>query len=396
MGNLEELKNIGKSQVGNGIILVRGHDIRDIVREFTFEDSVFYQVLEASPTAEQISSLRNALIDSGNLTMGNNKYGNFTDSAISSVFDIQTILKEDSSNSEDSIFPREVDLLIPLLHHLPIIASHYSSVDRITQKIPISYQISVYETFEQFIFKTMLDRMPKSDSNEERMIQAYLVSLCEHADTSPSTPPAQIVSNLRGNFYRAITNFMSTADSPYHFGALPRAMNELETIIDNRNDLKDYLMKRLEKASTNHEYRIWGLGHRYHKTNKSLALSEEELARLGERIDPRVDILFELSDELGFGGKYMDILRESGEIIYSEKKLPINVDGAGAAILKDMGFLADTSLAFVYMGRSPMIARYHLEQLKEKPNTLWKPAVVEDLTVSRDITNKSEEEKYVS
>ena len=357
----------GKSEVGDGTILVRGHDIRNVVSAFTLEDSIFYQILGNLPSDKERKNLQYALIHS-ETQIPETRCSSFTKTAEAFVPSLDDLVEK------NQFFPEDINLLIPLLHNFPAIAAQYSEV-------PENHLSP--ETFEQYIFTTMLGRMP--DKGEERMIQAYLVSLCEHADTSPSTPGAQIVANLRGSFYQSALTFMLAAKTPSHFGALPKAMNYLDELLENRNNLKEHLTGILSRPYP--ENIIPGFGHRYHKTLDGLTVEVNERKRRAELIDPRVDVLVEIADEIGIHGNYIDVLRETGEILYDLKKLPINIDGVGSAILKEIGFPSETAMAFVYMGRLPMIARYHLEQQKEKPNTLWRPIKSGRRTISKTFPN---------
>ena len=97
--------------------------------------------------------------------------------------------------------------------------------------------------------------------------------------------------------------------------------------------------------------RIFGFGHRYHTS------------------DPRTKRLFTLADELKITGNHIT-LSKAIELELEKvqgKKLPINVDGAIAAIISDMGFDWRLGKAFFLLGRvAGLTAHVYEEQTQEK------------------------------
>jgi len=195
------------------------------------------------------------------------------------------------------------------------------------------------------------------------MMNHYLVSLCEHADTSPSTHGARVASNVGATFPVSAMMFVGGASGEYHFGALENAMNEIKNISDNVRDLDDYVVNKIENKE-----RVWGFGHRFHRTDKHPDLENKVYESLGEKKDPRVKVLLELADELGWEGKYLSTVREVGSLLYDKKQIPINVDGVAAGLLLDMNFPSEVALLFPIIGRLPMIARLHVEERNASTN----------------------------
>jgi citrate synthase len=97
--------------------------------------------------------------------------------------------------------------------------------------------------------------------------------------------------------------------------------------------------------------RLAGLGHRVHTT------------------DPRTEILFDLARSGGIAGNgvaFMQALeRAAGEAI---KPMPINIDGALAAVLHDMGFPPPFGRLVFIIGRVAGLTAEVAEELaREKP-----------------------------
>ena len=211
------------------------------------------------------------------------------------------------------------------------------------------------------LFFQVQGRYPTLD--EHALMSAYLVSLCEHGVTSPSTHGARVSSSVRAPFAACAINFISAAMGPYHFGALEQAMRQIRHIAESVDDLDAFVDLELSEGR-----RLWGFGHRFHRSPNTEGLDPATLDDLQERTDPRVRRLIEIADELGWAGEHVRTVRRLGRILYERKRIPINIDGIGAGILLDMGFDAETALLFVIVGRLPNMARLHQEEQTQPPN----------------------------
>jgi citrate synthase len=98
-----------------------------------------------------------------------------------------------------------------------------------------------------------------------------------------------------------------------------------------------------------------GFGHRFHTR------------------DPRAARLFQLSLELELEGEHVRMLRSIERAIESRKEafgraLPVNVDGAIAAISADLGFAYELGNAVFLVSRLPgLIAHAHEERTRQTP-----------------------------
>jgi citrate synthase len=93
----------------------------------------------------------------------------------------------------------------------------------------------------------------------------------------------------------------------------------------------------------------------------------------GHRIhtkDPRTQKLFSLAEELGLAGKFIRIARavEKGLEEFLGKRLPINVDGAIAALLCELDIPPEIGNAFFIIARVPgLVAHVHEEITRMRP-----------------------------
>lgn len=212
--------------------------------------------------------------------------------------------------------------------------------------------------------------------SERAMLDAYLVSLCEHGVTSPSTHGPRVTASVRAPFGATAVSFIATAMGPYHFGALERTMHTLLELDQSGEDIAKYADRKAVDGQ-----RIWGFGHRFHKST-----GEPDPDRPAqEDADPRVRHLIRFADELGWRGRHLRRVRELGRVLHARKRIPINIDGVAAGLLLDMGFDPETALLFVIIGRLPNIARLHAEEQHEPSNRFTALATREDPGFNRTI-----------
>ena len=109
--------------------------------------------------------------------------------------------------------------------------------------------------------------------------------------------------------------------------------------------------QRTVEAALQEKRRLPGLGHRVHTT------------------DPRVKVLFDMARAEGVAGDgilFMEALE--AEARARIKPLPMNIDGALAAILHDMGFPPPAGRFLFIIGRvAGLTAEVAEEYLREKP-----------------------------
>jgi citrate synthase len=104
--------------------------------------------------------------------------------------------------------------------------------------------------------------------------------------------------------------------------------------------------------------RLAGFGHRFHTA------------------DPRTARLLALADELGLAGEGVALARAlEAALAANGKPLPLNVDGAIAACLYDLGFEPAVANAFFIMARLPgWLAHIREEWAREKPMRRLEPS----------------------
>jgi citrate synthase len=206
-------------------------------------------------------------------------------------------------------------------------------------------------SFTQAIYLAIMGDLPTPQV--ARMMEAILVSSIDHGATPPSALAARTAASTGASLNAAVACGLLSINR-FHGGAIEDCMLMLQQALDSgfadkrssnemaKTTLEDY--QRLRK-------RIPGLGHRLHNN------------------DPRTQKLFHLAADLGLRGQAVDLLQAiQHALTVSGKELPINVDGAIAALLVDMSIPSPLANAFFFMARLPgLVAHVYEEQSREKP-----------------------------
>lgn len=187
-----------------------------------------------------------------------------------------------------------------------------------------------------------------------RMMDAILTSCIDHGVTSPSPMAARVVASGGVPLPSAVAaGILSIGDA--HGGAIEKGARFMQEGVQRMKEegcLVDEMAKTLVAESREKHQRILGFGHRVHSE------------------DPRTVRLFSLADELHITGDHIRLAKaiekELDRIL--GKKLPINVDGAIAAVISDMHLDWRLGKAFFLLGRvAGLTAQVYEEQTRYKP-----------------------------
>jgi len=206
--------------------------------------------------------------------------------------------------------------------------------------------------YPHVVYLLLRSELPSKEHG--RMMDAILTACIDHGVTPPSAVAARTVASGGVPMPTAIAaGVLSIGDA--HGGAIEKGAEFLQDGIkrmQNEGKTVEEIAEALVKECKEQHKRILGFGHRVHTS------------------DPRTKKLFTLADELQISGDHI-ILSKSIEVELeksSGRKLPINVDGAIAAIISDMGFDWRFGKAFFVLGRvAGLTAQVYEEQTQEKP-----------------------------
>lgn len=217
-------------------------------------------------------------------------------------------------------------------------------------------------SFGQAVYLALRGELPSQSVG--KIIDAILVSSIDHGTTPPSALAAMTVASTGAPLNAAVASGI-LAISRYHGGAIEDCMGVLLQT-DEKRKFKQISMDKAANEIVD-EYRqtgrrISGFGHRLHTE------------------DPRTQRLFSLAEELKIGDAFPKVARaiEAALERHFGKKVPINVDGAIAAVLCELDFAPALANAFFMMARVPgLVAHIHEEQTRQKPMRTIDPKNVE-------------------
>jgi len=186
---------------------------------------------------------------------------------------------------------------------------------------------------------------------EAKMMNAMLTACIDHGIAPPSVVAARTVFSGGNSLNSAVAAGALTLGD-FHGGAIEQCMKLFEELVDDDvTDVKQ-LAKDQVASMRAAKRRFPGFGHKLYKR------------------DPRTLRMLELAEEYDFGSKYIgfavavqDALEET-----MGRDMPLNVDGAIAAILCDMGFNWKVGKGFFIIARIPGVVAHIVEEWsREKP-----------------------------
>ncbi|MGQ9673666.1 MAG: citryl-CoA lyase [Candidatus Aminicenantales bacterium] len=207
-------------------------------------------------------------------------------------------------------------------------------------------------SFSQAIYLVLKGELPSPEVG--KLLDAVFVSSVDHGAGPPSVLAARTVASTGAELHAAIAAGV-LAISRFHGGAIEEAMNLFLAIARRADEGKiadEEAAAQILAEMKGRGERASGFGHRVHTQ------------------DPRTSRLFALAEELKLARRYVRIAKavENGLKESLGKALPINVDGAIAALLCELGIPAEIGNAFFIISRVPgLVAHIHEEKTRMRP-----------------------------
>jgi citrate synthase len=207
-------------------------------------------------------------------------------------------------------------------------------------------------TFSQVVFLAIKGELPSE--KEAKMIDAMLVSSIDHGVTPPSCIVARTITSAGSPLNAALAGGI-LAISKHHGGAIEDSMKMIQEVVRRKRELskaEGEMAAIILKEYKEKNKRLPGFGHRIHTK------------------DPRTIKLFQIATDLGIAGEHVGMAKAIEDAVEQDsgKRLPINVDGAIAALLCEMEFPPELANAFFMLARLPgLVAHVCEEQTRMKP-----------------------------
>jgi len=205
-------------------------------------------------------------------------------------------------------------------------------------------------TFGQAVYLALEGELPSPEVG--KLMDAMLVSSLDHGATPPSALAAHTVASTGATLNASIAAGVLSINR-YHGGAIEDGMRLFLEAIERLDEtapqeLASHMLDELKAKGQ----RASGFGHRVHTD------------------DPRTRRLLEIADELGVSGNGVMMARAFEDALEAStgRRLPLNVDGALAALLVDLGFPPELGNAFFIIARvTGLAAHAHEEMTRQRP-----------------------------
>jgi citrate synthase len=187
-----------------------------------------------------------------------------------------------------------------------------------------------------------------------RLMEALLVSFIDHGATPPSTLAARNTATT-GAPLRACVAAGVLGFGRYHGGDIESCMQFLDAgleLVRKGMSYRDAATEIVERWEPTGET-LPGFGHRFHTR------------------DPRAARLFQMALELEVEGTHIQMIRAVEMLLHTrqqpdEPSVPINIDGAIAAVCSDLGMPPTVANALFIISRVPGIAAQAQEEISRE------------------------------
>lgn len=216
-------------------------------------------------------------------------------------------------------------------------------------------------SFAEAVYLLLMGELPTPAIG--RMFSAILVSSLDHGVTPPSTLAARNVATSGAPLKDCVAAGL-LAFGPHHGGDVESCMRFLDSGLARARSgaSLQQAAEQLVDECLAQQVVLPGFGHRFHTR------------------DPRAARLFQMALELELEGEHVRLIRAIEQVLDArvatlDRPLPVNVDGAIAAICGDLGFAYELGNAIFLMSRLPgLVAHAHEERTRETPMRQIDPA----------------------
>jgi len=217
-------------------------------------------------------------------------------------------------------------------------------------------------SFGQVVYLVLKGELPTEEQG--RVMDAILVSSVDHGATPPSALAARTVASGGAPLTTGIAAGIMTINR-HHGGAIEDCMRELLAAVARKRDKGQEALAAAREIVSEYraqKKRLPGYGHRVHTD------------------DPRTTRLFAICEEEGVAGEYVEMgqalrqaMRES-----TGKDLPMNVDGAIAAVLCELGFPPEMGNGLFAISRTVGLTAHVFDEITaQKPMRRISPTAQE-------------------
>lgn len=191
--------------------------------------------------------------------------------------------------------------------------------------------------FSDAIFLILKGKRPEEEESE--MFNTILSSCIDHGVGNPSTVAARTVQSGGNSMNTSVAAGISALGDK-HGGAIEECME----LLQSDRSAEEIVEEKLENGE-----KIPGLGHKVYSDG-----------------DPRAQKMLEKAENLGLKEEFTEKMLEVQRVFAEEKvDLVLNIDGAIAGIMSDLGFEPELGKGFFIIARTPGLVAHVREEMDE-------------------------------
>lgn len=356
-----------------GKLSYRGYDINDIVNgciennRFGFEEVVWLLLFGDLPTENQLIALREVIAECRTLPeefiedmIMKHPARDIMNKMARSVMCLYSY----DENPDDTSIPNVLRQSLQLIAQMPTIMNAAYQVKRraFYDKTMFLHPIKKEQSMAEYILNQL--RVDKKFTDEEaKLLDICLMLHADHGGGNNSTFSTRVLTSSGTDTYSAITAGFGSLKGPKHGGANLRVSRQMDEIMSTLADptdesqVKDYLVKVLNKEAGDGSGLIYGMGHAVYTLS-----------------DPRAVILKanakKLAYEKGFEKEFktlenIELLTPQvfAEVKGVEKVMCANVDLYSGLVYKVLGIPEDLYTPIFAVSRIAGWCAHRLEEL---------------------------------
>ncbi len=385
----------------DGKLSYRGYDINDIVNNcikddrFGYEEVVWLLLFGDLPTEQQLYSLREVIAECRALPdefiedmIMKHPSKDIMNKMARSVMSLYSF----DENPDDISIPNVLRQSLQLISQMPTIMNSAYQVKRRAyyDKTMFLHPIRKEQSTAEYILNQL--RVDEVFSREEaKLLDICLMLHADHGGGNNSTFSTRVLTSSATDTYSAITAGFGSLKGPRHGGANIRVANQMNEFIENLADssdpaqVKDYLVKVLNKEAGDGTGLIYGMGHAVYTLSDPRAVILKENAR---------NLAYEKGYEKEFKTlENIELLTPQvfAEIKGDDKVMCANVDLYSGLVYKVLGIPEDLYTPLFATARVAGWCAHRLEELTSG-GRIMRPAY-KSVSYSRkftDITQRTE------
>jgi len=260
-----------------GKLLYRGYNINDLVngslksKRYGAEETTYLLLFGKLPNKEQLEEFKRVLTD--NMTLPKNfvrdvvmkaPSKDIMNSLARSVLTLASYDEKADNLSLDNVL-RQAIFLISVFPMLAVYAYHAYNHYGCDDSFYIHRPDEKLSMAENILYMLRPDK--KFTELEARVLDIALILHMEHGGGNNSTFTTRVVTSSGSDTYSVIAAALSSLKGPKHGGANIKVVEMMDDIRNNiqdpkdENEVKNYLLKMLNKEAFDHKGLIYGMGH---------------------------------------------------------------------------------------------------------------------------------------